>query len=376
MELLKRILLVIVSTVVALVIAEMLLRWQEPYLRLMGDRTEWSLGRFRVHPIWHHWARPNQFTARPSNDPANFPTPIVFRTNDVGCRDDRPSRKLPGTYRVLFLGDSFTEGYYAEQTVPAVLEQRLTESGRNNYRAINCATTSYSPLLHYLRYAHQLHALDADEVVINVDWTDVYDDNWRYRPQATFSPTGEPLYARQQRDRLINTIDELRFRFYLARLVAGMPTHQVMMPVSENVFAYYGRLPVESERWQQDVAFTLGLLQRLIERIRQDGARVIVSVYPYREHFEEVNGKPIWHREVEYRIAEAARAAGAEFYSAFEDIRSLHQAGAKLYWPNDVHFNPNGQVAWANAFASWYIGRLPAVHANRPARAETRQTKH
>jgi lysophospholipase L1-like esterase len=259
---------------------------------------------------------------------------------------------------VLFLGDSFTEGYYAEQTVSAILEQTLHASGRTSYHVINCGTASYSTLLHYLRYDQQLHKLDADEVVINIDWTDVYDDNWRYRGQTTFSEAGEPLSARQQRNRVTNIIDALRFRFYLARLIVGMPTHQLILPLPQNVFAYYQSLTVTAQRWQEDVAYTTSMLTRLIDRIQQDSARVIVSVYPYREHFEPVRGHQVWHREVEYRIAAAATAAGAEFYSAFEDLRRVHLAGGNLYWPDDVHFNPNGQRAWGTAFASWYMTRF------------------
>lgn len=359
MEIVKRALLVVISVFVALVAAELLLRVQEPHLHLVGDRFEWALNRFRTHPIWHHWAHPNQSVALPSIDPVRFPEPVVFRTNDVGCRDDRPSRKPAGAYRVLVLGDSFTEGYYAEQTMAAVLEQKLHAAGRRNYNVVNCGTTSYSPLLHYLRYDRQLHKLDADEVIINIDWTDVYDDNWRYRPTTTFAEDGEPLAARRERDRWQNFTDGLRFRFYLARLIAGMPRGQVLQPTTGNVFAYYtSALPIDSARWQREVGFTLDLLRRLIERIQQDSARVIVTVYPYREHFESVQGMPIWHREVEYRIAETARAAGAEFYSAFDDLRKEYDAGRDLYWRNDVHFNPDGYLAWANAFAGWYLEGL------------------
>src|SRR5690606_24970830 len=132
------------------------------------------------------------------------------------------------------------------------------------WEVINCGTTSYSPLLHYLRYRHQLHELEADEVIINVDLTDVYDDNWRYGPEAAFAADGEPLYAREPRDPVLNAMDALRFRFYLARLVMGTPSIQVNLPVTKNVFAYYRDLPPTSERWQSEVGLTASYLRRLI----------------------------------------------------------------------------------------------------------------
>ena len=151
--------LAILSICAGLAAAEVLLRARP---QLMGHMADSTLGRYRVHPIWHHWLRPNQNSAIASFDPERWPDPIVYETNSQGCRygelEPMPS---PGTSRIVVLGDSFTEGYYLEDTFAAVLERSLNElDNGTRYEVVGCGNTSYSPLLHYLRYRDQLSALN------------------------------------------------------------------------------------------------------------------------------------------------------------------------------------------------------------------------
>ena len=132
------------------------------------------------------------------------------------------------------MGDSFTEGYYIEDTFAAVLERRLNDLHDGvRYEVVGCGNSSYSPLLHYLRYRDQLSKLHPREIVVNVDLTDIYDDNWRYGPTTEFSTDGEPLRAGSTTWSRRGIADALRFRFYVARLVLGMPGNPLIAPVSE-----------------------------------------------------------------------------------------------------------------------------------------------
>src|SRR5688572_6703594 len=88
-EIAARVATVVLSVIATVVLVEVFLQVQDPYLRLMGDRAEWLLGRYRAHPVWHHWMRPNSVAVRETFDPKVYPELIVYRTNSQGCRGER-----------------------------------------------------------------------------------------------------------------------------------------------------------------------------------------------------------------------------------------------------------------------------------------------
>lgn len=347
------------SLMLSLGLAEVLLRLQEPHLHLMGDRAESALGRYAGHAVWHHWMRPGHTSEIPSIDPAARPDPIVYRTNSLGCRDSREfaGAAAAGTYRILVLGDSFTEGYYPAESFAGVLERELAKGEHAGApQVINCGTSSYSPVLHYVRYTRQLEQLEPDEVIINVDLTDVFDDNVRYREDTVRDSSGAPISAGPARYSLEMVADQLRFRSYLARLLSGNPRTQFAMYGRQELFAWHnGAIEPASDEWREGVGYTIGLLEKLVERIRASGASVWLTVYPYREQFESVLGEPVWHRAFEHEVAGLARRKGVHFYSAFDDLKALHERGEPIYWSNNIHFSYPGQRAWAEAFARHYL---------------------
>ena len=326
--------------------------------QLIGNLADNTLDRYRPHPVWHHWLRPHQKTAIPSFNPAYWPAPIVYQTNSFGCR----YRELeldppPGTYRILVMGDSFTEGYYIEDTFAAVLERRLNDLHDGvRYEVVGCGNSSYSPLLHYLRYRDQLSKLHPREIVVNVDLTDIYDDNWRYGPTTEFSTDGEPLRAGSTTWSRRGIADALRFRFYVARLVLGMPGNPLIAPVSENVFAYYRGMSPDDPRFRQEAGRTMGYLKRLTDLAKSQQTLVTVTTYPYQFQLRAgVHGEQQWNRNLEFALEHFARQEGVRFWSAYD---ALLPHADTIYWSNDIHFTPVGQRVWAEAFARYYTGRV------------------
>jgi lysophospholipase L1-like esterase len=360
-EIATRVATVLLSIVATVVLVEVFLQVQDPYLRLMGDRAEWLLGRYRAHRVWHHWMRPNSLALRETFDPKAYPELVVYRTNPQGCRGERDmDDALPaGTRRVIVMGDSFTEGYYEEGSFAGILDKRLNAlPGGVRYQVINCGNSSYSPMLHYLRFKHQLLAYRPEELIVNIDLTDIFDDNWRYRPQATFTPEGEPLEARPSARGARIILDNLRFRFHVVRLLTGRPNTQVLAPMVDGVFAYHTTMPVESEGWQKDVAYSLSLLQRLIDLTKKENIRLTLTLYPYEGQFKPDKKGILWNRAFEEKVRDLALRNGIGFYSAYDALKPFYDRGFPLYWKDDIHFSPDGQVAWGNAFADYFTSRV------------------
>lgn len=367
-----KIILAAFATLAALGLSELFLRFQEPVLHLMRGKYTTPEFLMAPHPVWHHWPRPRATMTFSTKDSNRYPEPAVYTTNSYGCRDGREFAvpKPRGVRRILILGDSFTEGVYAEDTVATHLERRLNESaGNRRVEVINCAATSYSPLLHYLRLKNQLHILEPDEILLNIDLTDVFDDYWNYKPRGTFAPDGEPLAVHGRVRPLERALIWIRYRFYLMRLVgqfrASLYDAQDARKVErkrgdytvENVYAYFSTLPLESKEWQEEVGFCLQNIARIISFCQQRAIKLTITMYPVEQQLKPDSHGTLWNRAFEQRVEKLCKDSGVDFFSAYEGIRQAVDVGQPVYWEGDIHFTPVGQQIWSELVCDYYARR-------------------
>lgn len=348
---------------------ELALRAQEPFFHLMMRRFDWA-SRFIGDPIWNHWPRPSRTSTHAMVDPAAYPRPFTYRTNSLGLRDDRELTipKPRGVVRVLMLGDSYTEGYYAEDTVSARLEARLTNLFPDvKHEVINGGCSSYSPLLEYLRLKHQLVQLEPDLVVVNVDPSDIFDDAERYGATAVFDATGEPLAAGGYVNRFRRGAEWIKDWSYLARVASWYwrTRHADKGSAEMTYVPYHSSIPPESAQWQKEVAATMANLRRIIEYCRNRRIRIAVTTYPHRRHLAPNPGEALWHRGYERRIQELCDKEHVPFHSAYDDIAAAYRVGQPLYWESDVHFTPVGQRVWSESIIRFYLTRLHPAREGR-----------
>ena len=181
-------LLVLVSVIVALAVAEVGLRI------VTGVRSS-PRSHMTADPIHHHRLRPSW-----SRTVLGAP----FETNSLALRDREIAMpKPPGVFRIFMLGDSFTEGagFTLETTAPKLLQTFLNERrcGRR-FEVINAGVASYSPILEYLLLARVGLGLAPDLIVLNFDMTDVHDD-WVRTAIARLDARGLPVSVPPDRRR-------------------------------------------------------------------------------------------------------------------------------------------------------------------------------
>lgn len=109
------------------------------------------------------------------------PEKYQLRTDSLGFKS-RAIREVPLTnsaYRIVFFGDSFTEGVGvpAEQTYAGVVENELTGPNRG-IEVFNAGTQSYSPKLYYLKAVHCWENLGFrfQEAWVFIDVSDIADE--------------------------------------------------------------------------------------------------------------------------------------------------------------------------------------------------------
>lgn len=121
------------------------------------------------------------------------------RINSHGLRDrEYDYSKPPGTFRILALGDSYTESlqFDLEKTWPKLLERRLNEqSGRFKYEVINAGRSAMGTGTEYLYYLNKGRHYDPDLVLLLFVPNDLKDNSREFnrRLQPYFFLAGGKL---------------------------------------------------------------------------------------------------------------------------------------------------------------------------------------
>lgn len=108
---------------------------------------------------------------------------VQYHINELGLRDYPVKKeKSEDEYRILFLGDSFTEGQgvQIEDTMVKKVEDLLNQQSfstdesppNRHFRTINAGAAGYSTLLEYLYLKNKGIELNPDLVIVNLNVTD------------------------------------------------------------------------------------------------------------------------------------------------------------------------------------------------------------
>ncbi len=108
-------------------------------------------------------------------------------TNSLGFKD-KSSRTIPllssknFTKRIVFIGDSFTEGLFLEyeDTFVGIIDKELN---KKSIQVLNAGVGSYSPIIYWrkVKYLIEEVGLKFNELVVFIDMSDICDEKYRYR---------------------------------------------------------------------------------------------------------------------------------------------------------------------------------------------------
>jgi len=161
----KKIILAIASLFLAFALSEITLRL------LQDKRIEPTACRQR-DPILDHSLVPNstcRFKTREWD--------ITYKINSIGLRAGEVSAKNDDEIRILFLGDSFVEGFgvNVENRFTELIEDELRNKLKN-INVINAGISSYSPILELEFLKWNFDSIQPDIVVVGLDMTDFKDE--------------------------------------------------------------------------------------------------------------------------------------------------------------------------------------------------------
>jgi lysophospholipase L1-like esterase len=320
---------------------------------------------FRIaSPVYHHDFKANV------DVPAAVWGPYRYRlkTNSLGFKDRKVRDvALKGQLRrIIFLGDSFTEGlgFAWEQTFVGQIASGLEADG---IEVLNGAVTSYSPAIYYAKTKHLLETvhLALDEVVVYIDISDAQDDAEYFeidRDGRAVERADAPDLRHM--DEVRNYVGRSRLEAFLYRntllyktLYFSTKNRRVQVFPSDLLGASVGL--VRGAWTFNDAAFEAygktGLVKmtenmdRLLEMLRRRGVSLTVAVYPWPGQIL-FNGLDT-PQNAHWRAWAAKH--GVSFIDHFPDLGDLgnRQAAIEKYFlPGDVHLNEAGHRLIARKF--------------------------
>ena len=314
--------------------------------------------------IYHHGLAPN-ITVIGKWGPRLYP----ITTNSLGFKDGE-MRRIPAQAarpRLLFMGDSFTEGVgvaYADTFVGRI-GQALAGRGVS---VLNAGVNSYAPSIYFARTRHLLdeEGLQVDGVVVFLDVSDIWDEAMEYSlsEKGTVKADYPPGHLEKSSRRnflkdnsiIANFSYRLRDLFYyyynyFSLQRAGASKHfpgatidpnvakmimfeRGMWTISDEDFARYGRQGLDKAGRVMD---------RLYRLLGERGIPLTIAVYPWPA---QIVARDLDSRQVRF-WRQWAGERGVPFidlFPLFIDSRPAEEVLNELFMPGDIHWNEKGHA--------------------------------
>jgi lysophospholipase L1-like esterase len=321
--------------------------------------------------VLHHRLKPNTVSRFATE---SFDT--EYRISSLGLRDKEYSVQKPAnTFRILMLGDSYTEGYgvHEHETFSTRLEEMLQHrQGASKFEVINCGVRGYSPLLEYLFLKNYGLQVNPDLVILFTDLNDESDDI-KYTALARFDEKGIPVAVSHEPEQLVLNgpmaaiKDWLKNNTWLYNFVYSRISQQIHVVRRERNFAAgdihrddYAMLRETYVDSDSNWKLTHKYLLLTRDLLKEKGIDFWISVYPYglQIHPNEWNAGRILRRfkqdtvystRPQELVEQWARANDITTINLCPDFKERSKTLFPLYWDIDGHWRAAGHQIVADA---------------------------
>ncbi len=316
----------------------------------------------------HHRNPPGECNFRMDYWPSLKGIKKLYDKHGVRIESARPDyRAKDRPFVILFMGDSFMEGYDDEHTIPQQVWRYFQQTQLASYRIklLNAACASYSPLIYTAQAKKLLPLIQPDMVVIDIDETDFLDDLVRYDKFAVRDRKGKIIAVRSDpvyREFLEGFVAIQKQPLYLIRLIMKFYHTRIRMNIiglknphlakeSRFILDYTRGLGGRSEGLlSKHKDFFVGNLVEMLDTLIEltgDKRRVLVV---YHSHFIRIKKPTEAESIVLSSISLACARTGAAYYDATADlIAAFAGRPENFYVESDVfgHFNFEGLDTYA-----------------------------
>lgn len=340
--------------------------------------------KYRIkNAVYHHGLTPNvSVMGRWGN--SYYP----FRVNSLGFRDG-VVRNIPlkaSGPRLLFIGDSFTEGQGVvfEKTFVGRIASVLKKDG---IEVLNAAVSSYAPTVYYskLRYLIETKGLEVSHVAVFIDISDIYDEaHWyRLRDDGTVGTRNKEtsrvarqafgkgivatirdnslivtllyrlrdalvFYLRKMGPRTVQSIakEDVDFDLWLEKTTG---TREAEWIFDEKAEAAWGRVGIDQARDSMD---------RLWQFLKSRGIKMMIAAYPWPDNIVK-GDSPSRHTRVWRDWATKRDVPFLDLFPVFIDGQDPERVLTEKFIPYDVHWNEQGHALVARSFLDFQKEAMP-----------------
>jgi hypothetical protein len=276
---------------------------------------------------------------------------------------------------VLFLGDSFMEGYDDRNTLPYHVAKYFKKERGICLKTYNAGYTSYSPAIFIPQAKKLLPIVRPDYIVVDVDETDLYDDYARYRKLIVRNERGQNVGVKVSpigHECSVGLMEARQHPLYLMRLAAKLWLSLVHMPSVTRKYRsddliLFGYSQDHDTNLEQKYSKPLSVFRQDLQELAdvltdytKDGSRVLFIYHPHLEHLKPDAAGHVWNDIVSSSVQKTCVANNMLFYNATAALK--RRFGSKpenfYWWSGDMHFNFEGLEEYSNAVAGFMASEM------------------
>lgn len=303
--------------------------------------------RYRIqHDLYHHSLAPNI-----KHSDAKWGA-MGYRvdTNALGFKDNAARRiDLNHSNRILFIGDSFTEGvgFEYDDTFVGILAKALEKEGTE---VLNAGVSSYSPIIYLRKVEHLLQEvkLEFRHLVVFIDISDIYDEARAYTFDKNRNVVDAQTAKSKEWDERIknfiaeNTIVINTLRVWIRTIkksgpsqkksFEGLNQYKARWTYDAEAFSDYGEAGLQAAETQMSALASL---------LKMQGIKLTVAVYPWPDQILE---KDLQSHQVLFwkKWAIAHESGFINLFPAFIGKENPEETLLRYFIWGDVHWNKAG----------------------------------
>ena len=308
---------------------------------------------------------------------------IRLHTNSLGFKD-KSSRSIPllpsknFTKRIVFIGDSFTEGIFLEyeDTFVGMIDKELN---KKSFEVLNAGVSSYSPIIYWrkIKYLIEDVGLQFDELVVFPDVSDIFDERYRYRlsergyvidqenpyldqhqKETQYAPS---FFGRIKQIIQSNTTFTYQILNFSHDKITNKPPNWPLdwrpgMKVSAaNSWIFEKKINPDDE---YSIHKMIKYMDKLLRLTRDNNIKLTIAIYPHPFL--------IWHDGLNSNYVKIwekwSRINHVKLINFFPDLinygltkKVKKKVIRKFYFVNDVHFNKEGNKLISKKFLEKYF---------------------
>lgn len=303
------------------------------------------------NPIYHHDLKKNFI----QDNYFQFKKYKII-TNSLGFKDSkiRNIEKNSSERRIIFIGDSFTEGVGLdyENTFVGIIDKYLS---KYSILVLNAGVGSYSPKMYYrkIKYLIENENIKFSDLVVYIDISDIEDEALNY-----LIDENDNIISRNK-----NYLSKNTPYNYIKKLVENNTfiifnslsiIKQVIQPTPDHIkLKSFKRARLDNEYSNYGFEESLKYMNKLYDLCTKNQINLIVSIYPWPTQIleEDLNSKQVqiwssWSMLKKVKLINYFPLLVKENIST-EDKKKIID---KFYFKNDVHFNIKGNKLIADYF--------------------------